>query len=121
MRPGADFMVGEAEPNIILLWQEKERRHSGRPLTNIADAIIELLVSEHGFRDIDKYRIIYEDTEGEWDGMATKDGKFSGFVAMSARNKSEATEVARIRPEWIPVVPALNHLFMDDERGGHDR
>ncbi len=57
-------------------------------VTNDAEAVIEYLTRQGV--DVDSKRVIYRDTEGQWDEMLTVDGKFRGFRILGVRTLAEA-------------------------------
>ena len=97
MEPQSDFEIGEADPNIIVI---VDMNRGGKTVTNDAEAVVDYLVNQHGYRDIDQHRIIYSDGHGRWDGMSTVDGQFAGFVVFGADSREAAVSIARTRPEW---------------------
>lgn len=63
-------------------------------VTNDADDVIRDLVGA-GF-DLDSMRVIYRDSTGEWDRMATKGGRFRKFLPLP-RGLDEAGAIAAVR------------------------
>jgi hypothetical protein len=66
-----------------------------RSVTNDAENVVADLV-RLGI-DVDRYRIIYRDSGGTWDGIDTEDGRFAGFYALRATNRTEAAFMALTR------------------------
>lgn len=64
----------------------------GRSVTNDADRVIEDLIAA-GLR-IDDYAVIYLDTMKRWDGLATHDGRFAGFIPLGKTDYAEARDLA---------------------------
>ena len=57
-------------------------------VTNDAENVIRYLARVAGLRDED--RVIYRDTQGRWDQLLHRDGKFGGYVLLAAGSKEEA-------------------------------
>lgn len=73
---------------------------TGRSVTNDAALVIQDHV-EAGI-DVDALCVIYRDSDGEWDGLATRSGRFAGFFALRTKDLAHAKELARAR--LTPVV-----------------
>lgn len=50
--------------------------------------------------DLDKRRIIYRDSEGRWDRVATRGGQFAHFIPLDALSPQEA--LAQCPPQSPP-------------------
>ena len=77
-----------------------------RSVTNDAENVIADLV-RLGI-DLDRYRIIYRDSGGTWDGIDVEDGRFAGFYALRATNRTEAAFMAltrRTRAQLAEIRP----------------
>jgi hypothetical protein len=72
----------------------------GRSITNDAEQVVATLREHLG--DLDRFRIIYRDSEGRWDGIATIRSHFVGFVPLRCDNLDRAITVARRREPWGP-------------------
>jgi hypothetical protein len=93
------------EPNIMVL---VDLSRGGRTVTihsyrhadkRNAEAIVEYLAGKPGALD-DNNRILYQDNIGTWNGIAIKNGRFSGFVPIDAKTKAEAIDTARKKKKW---------------------
>lgn len=69
----------------------------GRSVTNAAEHVVRMVATLH---DVNQHRIVYQDTDGRWDGLGTEDGVFSHFVILGARTREEAVEMARTQRVW---------------------
>jgi len=74
---------------------------SGGPsVTNDAEAVIERF-AKAGI-NVDALRIIYRDSMGQWDGLATRNGRFYCFVPLATKDVGYAIDIARNRTVWAP-------------------
>lgn len=72
----------------------------GRSVTNDAEAVIADFAAR-GI-DVDKRRVIYRDSTGRWDGMATRHGTFAGFIMLGVHTLPQAIAAAWVmRPQPI--------------------
>ena len=69
-------------------------------VTNDAEGVIADFV-QRGL-DVDGLRIGCRDTMGRWDGLATRNGRFAGFIALGKRTREAAIAEARTRTAWQP-------------------
>lgn len=71
-------------------------------VTNDAESVVADIVSFLGpVVDLGKFRIVYCDSDGRWDGIVVKDGKFAGFLILAAQSVNAA--VARWDRAIIPI------------------
>lgn len=66
----------------------------GMSVTNNAENVIADLAE---ILDLSKLRVIYRDTEGTWDGLLVKDGRFDTFLHLGCRDKEAAKREAVAR------------------------
>lgn len=59
-----------------------DQNHGGPSVTNNIEAVL-AQIAAHGI-DLDKNMIVYRDSEGRWDGVATREGKFAHFLLIRA-------------------------------------
>ena len=59
----------------------------GVSVTNDAAAVLAEIASQESI-DLDQHLITYCDSEGRWDGMHTKLGKFAGFFPLDQKVSS---------------------------------
>jgi hypothetical protein len=52
----------------------------GMSVTNAAESVVGELNKSYP-----EYRVIYRDTNGDWDELAHKNGEFTGFVFLNGR------------------------------------
>ena len=76
-----------------------------RSMTNDAENVVADIVAM-GI-DVDRYRLVYRDSCGTWDGLDTRDGKFIGFYPMGAKDWLEAafTALSRRTPAQLVASP----------------
>jgi hypothetical protein len=76
-----------------------------RSVTNDAENVVADIAAMG--TDVDRYRLVYQDSCGTWDGLDTRGGKFIGFYAIGARDWLEAAFMALTRrtPAQLVEVP----------------
>lgn len=78
--------------DVIALVDENYPVPSGRTLTNDAEAVIADLARA---RLLDRRRVIYRDSDGFWDEMLVRGGRFVGFAPIRRRNLAHALRLVR--------------------------
>ena len=85
MKPKA-FYSGQVLKDFVLLYDLCDtivgREQRAKSITNDAEAVVELTLSQHGPR-----RILYQDTEGNWDELKHDGKKFMDFAPIPAELK----------------------------------
>jgi hypothetical protein len=82
------YYSGQVLTDFVLLYdlcdtiQGRELR--AKSITNDAEAVVELTLSQHGNR-----RIFYQDTQGEWDELKHDGKKFVDFAPIPAELKKQ--------------------------------
>ena len=89
-----------------------------RSITNDAEAVIEDVARLY---DLSQHRVIYQDTAGEWDGIAVVHNKFAGFILLpQGTRKDEAMAMAQSWPDekWVSRrAEPLNRLIAASDLG----
>jgi hypothetical protein len=81
----------------LLIFDES---NGGKSVTNDAEQVIADF-AERGI-DVDQRRVIYRDSTGLWDGMATRDGRFVAFILLGRTDMGHAIAAAWQRNPWEP-------------------
>lgn len=72
---------------------------TGYSITNGAELVINELYRLLG--DLSKWRIIYRDTDGWWDGLGEHDGRFTDYIALGGyTDREQAIAAARLHKHW---------------------
>jgi hypothetical protein len=71
-------MVFFPDKHVVVIIDEYEDAIPTRTVTNDAEAVIADLVRDKWLPEGD--RVVYRDTEGQWDELLVKDGRFAGFA-----------------------------------------
>lgn len=71
----------------------QDLNQGGMSVTNDIENVITDL-KRRGIDFSDKL-FVYRDSEGFWDGVLVKDGKFGGFVIIGASSRDEAASIMR--------------------------
>jgi hypothetical protein len=75
-----------------------------KSVTNDAEHVIEDLLTA-GF-DLDANRVLYCDSDGVWDELVVRKGRFAGFHSLNAKDLDEAYRIAYLR-EPDPEPPDI--------------
>ena len=82
------FYSGQILKDYVLLYDLCDtiqgREILAKSITNDAEAVVELTLSQHGPR-----RILYQDTEGNWDELKHNGKRFVDFAPIPAELKKE--------------------------------
>lgn len=78
--------------NDILLVEDLNL--GGLSVTNDAEELINDIL--YTFGDVDDMTILYRDSMGRWDQMATKNNRFAGFLPVGARDRDAALAWAMV-------------------------
>lgn len=77
-----------------------EDKRTGRSVTNDAERVVADLVAAGV--DVDRCGLMYKDSMGVWDGLATEGGRFVGFFPLQECDYRRAREALldRMRRAW---------------------
>jgi hypothetical protein len=82
-----------AFPDVVMIVDEYDSEHPSRRITNAAGELVDWLVMQ-GLKP--EQRVIYRDTQGYWDEIAVRNGRFVGFKPIRVRSLAQA--LLAIRP-----------------------
>jgi hypothetical protein len=89
----AQFMFADGAPEGFVAIMDINQ--SAMSITNDAEAVVEHLVRTGRLKSTDI--LIYRDTDGQWDQLVHKDGKFVDFCMVSGRTMADAIKIVRLR------------------------
>jgi len=85
----AHYSIHRYAPELIALVDEFDPAMPTMTLTNDAEAVIAELAGEGILGD---RRVLYRDTEGWWDEILVKGGRFAGFAPIRERQLETAAQ-----------------------------
>jgi hypothetical protein len=91
MKPRADYTVTLHDDVIAIV----DLNLGNVSVTNDAEWVIRDLVAMG--HKVDRMRVIYRDSAGQWDRMATKGRRFRKFLALRPRDLDEAGAISAVR------------------------
>ncbi len=80
--------VDHGGPDII--WVVDEQEDGAASVTNDAERVVEDVVRLHG-----SHPVVYQDSDGRWDGLLHEDGAFTGFQPLVADSRTRAVALMR--------------------------
>ncbi len=112
MMRGPDPTTRDPERLFVLIYDDGGPFHVS--VTNAVEAVVR---DVYASQRLDEYqvrpRLIYRDSDGQWDGIAVRNGEFVGFVGLGAREPEDAIYKALMLGDRFPIDRS-------DQNGGRD-
>jgi hypothetical protein len=84
----SDFTATRVDGVIVVI----DENIGGTSVTNDIENVVAYIFTNCGFGDCP---LVYRDSEGRWDGVTVKDGRFVGFRYVGALDAPEAIRKAK--------------------------